>query len=68
MFEAAVEPRGSSRRRAKDAERILVPDRARLLLGVAEHGEVARSITDQALDASFCKGNVVYADGGYTAR
>jgi NAD(P)-dependent dehydrogenase (short-subunit alcohol dehydrogenase family) len=52
----------------EEAEAILAPDRPRLLLGVAQPDQVAATIVHLALDASFCTGSVVYADGGYTAR
>lgn len=51
-----------------EAEAILAPDRARLLLGVAQPEQVAATIAHFALDAGFSTGSVVYADGGYTAR
>src|SRR5262249_54213421 len=52
----------------EDAEAILAPDRARLLLGVAQPEQIAATIVHFALDARFSTGSVVYADGGYTAR
>jgi NAD(P)-dependent dehydrogenase (short-subunit alcohol dehydrogenase family) len=52
----------------EEAEAILAPDRPRLLLGVAQPDQVAATIVHLALDASFCTGSVVYADGGYAAR
>jgi NAD(P)-dependent dehydrogenase (short-subunit alcohol dehydrogenase family) len=35
---------------------------------VAQPQKVAATIAHLALDASFCTGSVVFADGGYTAR
>jgi NAD(P)-dependent dehydrogenase (short-subunit alcohol dehydrogenase family) len=67
MFEEAVTTFLSTTS-PEEAEAILAPDRARLLLGVAQPQQVAATIAHLALDASFCTGSVVFADGGYTAR
>jgi NAD(P)-dependent dehydrogenase (short-subunit alcohol dehydrogenase family) len=67
MFEEAVTSFQASTK-AEEAESILAPDRARLLLGVAQPEQIATTIAHLALDATICTGAVIYADGGYTAR
>ena len=67
MFEEAVRT-FLAETDAAEAERILAPDRGRMLLGVAQPAQVAATITHLALDATFCTGSIVFADGGYTAR